>query len=194
MIKKQKYVMDFVTGICVPEIEMNLTSVNVVGGMRPLNITWTPELAQDLTAYHGIDAEAELTTLLSEEIAREIDRDIINTLIGIEPIETPEPENGFDRLTFPIARREHPQLLANDIVPVQPLGLPNGIPYYMDVNNEYNIMNKVTWRTSDTWEYNGLFGSLIGVTMEIKKHEFIPKKKRSFLDRITLPRVNRRFS
>ena len=42
---------------------------------------WTPELAQDLEAYHSIDAEAELTALLSEEIAAEIDREIIRDLV-----------------------------------------------------------------------------------------------------------------
>ena len=41
---------------------------------------WTPELAQDLEAYHSIDAEAELTALISESMAREIDREIVNKL------------------------------------------------------------------------------------------------------------------
>jgi len=46
--------------------------------------TWSPESIQDLQAFHGIDVEAELTALLAQEIANEIDRDIINTLLGRE--------------------------------------------------------------------------------------------------------------
>jgi|Laugrespbdmm15sd_2_1035082.scaffolds.fasta_scaffold65251_2 hypothetical protein len=45
-----------------------------------LKFSWTPEMAQDLRAYHNIDAEAELTALLTHEIAQEIDRDIVNQL------------------------------------------------------------------------------------------------------------------
>jgi hypothetical protein len=45
-----------------------------------LRIVWSREMAQDIGAYHNIDAEAELTALLSHEIAQEIDRDIVNQL------------------------------------------------------------------------------------------------------------------
>ena len=48
-----------------------------------LRFTWTPEMAQDLHAYHGMDAEAELTAILSHEIAQEIDRNILNHLIDL---------------------------------------------------------------------------------------------------------------
>ena len=47
---------------------------------RGLNVTWTAEMAQELHAYHNIDAEAELTALLSQQIAQEIDLEIINQL------------------------------------------------------------------------------------------------------------------
>ncbi len=50
---------------------------------RGLKVNWTREMADDLQAYHSIDAEAELTALLSEEIAAEIDREIINNLFEI---------------------------------------------------------------------------------------------------------------
>ncbi len=47
---------------------------------RKLSVTWSPEIEQDIQSYHGIDAESELASLLSEEIAREIDNDILRAL------------------------------------------------------------------------------------------------------------------
>jgi hypothetical protein len=68
-------------------------SVTVATNTRRIRATWTPELAQDLQAFHGIDVEAELTALLSQEIAREIDREIINTitqdLVAVQPLDLP---------------------------------------------------------------------------------------------------------
>lgn len=59
------------------EITLRFSSVTVNTVTRKLRAHWTPELAQDLEAYHSIDAEAELTALLSEHVAAEIDREII---------------------------------------------------------------------------------------------------------------------
>ncbi len=50
---------------------------------RGLRVSWTPEMAQELHAYHNIDAEAELATLLSDQISQEIDREILNNLFGL---------------------------------------------------------------------------------------------------------------
>ncbi len=50
---------------------------------RGLKVNWTPEMIYDLQAFHAIDAEAELTALLTQEIAAEIDREIINNLFEI---------------------------------------------------------------------------------------------------------------
>ncbi len=63
------------------ELSIRFSSVTVNTITRKMRAHWTPELAQDLEAYHSIDAEAELTALLSEEIAAEIDREIIIDLI-----------------------------------------------------------------------------------------------------------------
>ena len=63
------------------ELTLRFSSVTVNTVTRKMRAHWTPELAQDLEAYHSIDAEAELTALLSEEIAAEIDREIIIDLI-----------------------------------------------------------------------------------------------------------------
>ena len=59
-----------------------MSSVEVTTGRNTIHITWTPEIAQDLEAYHDIDAEAELTRLLTEEITQEIDREVIQPIDG----------------------------------------------------------------------------------------------------------------
>jgi hypothetical protein len=66
--------------IGIPEIELELKSEPIVAKTRKLKAVWTPELAQDLNAYHSIDAEAELTQMLSEYISLEIDLEILEML------------------------------------------------------------------------------------------------------------------
>ena len=62
------------------EVSFDLDSVTVSVTERKLRAQWSPELAQDVSAFHNIDAEAELTALLSEEVAAEIDREILRDL------------------------------------------------------------------------------------------------------------------
>ena len=69
------------TSIVIPEIDVKLSSEAIVAKTRKLKAQWTPEFAQDLNAYHSIDAEAELTSLLSEYISMEIDLEILDMLI-----------------------------------------------------------------------------------------------------------------
>jgi Major capsid protein Gp23 len=64
----------------ITEIELELKSEPIVAKTRKLKAIWTPELAQDLNAYHSIDAEAELTQMLSEYISLEIDLEILEML------------------------------------------------------------------------------------------------------------------
>jgi hypothetical protein len=64
----------------IPEVDIQLRSVSIVAKTRKLKAVWTPELAQDLNAYHSVDAEAELTAMLSEYIAMEIDLEILDML------------------------------------------------------------------------------------------------------------------
>ena len=66
--------------IKIPEIDIQLKSEAIVAKTRKLKAVWTPELAQDLNAYHSVDAEAELTAMLSEYIAMEIDLEILDML------------------------------------------------------------------------------------------------------------------
>lgn len=65
----------------IPEIDVQLESVPIVAKTRKLKTQWTPEFAQDLNAYHSIDAEAELTGFMSEYISMEIDLEILDMLI-----------------------------------------------------------------------------------------------------------------
>ena len=65
----------------IPEIDIKIESIAVTATTRKLRARWSPELAQDLNAYHSIDAEVELTQILSEQIALELDREILNDLL-----------------------------------------------------------------------------------------------------------------
>ena len=65
----------------IPEINIQMQSSAIVAKTRKLKAVWTPEFAQDLNAYHALDAEAELTSILSEYISLEIDLEILNMLI-----------------------------------------------------------------------------------------------------------------
>jgi|TARA_R110002051_G_scaffold2173_4_gene11205 hypothetical protein len=65
----------------IPEIDIKIDSVAVTAITKKLKAKWTPELGQDLNAYHNLDAEVELTQILSEQIALEIDREILEDLI-----------------------------------------------------------------------------------------------------------------
>lgn len=67
--------------LAIPELNLELRSEPIVAKTRKLKAVWTPEFAQDLNAYHSIDAEAELTSLLSEYISQEIDLEILDMLI-----------------------------------------------------------------------------------------------------------------
>jgi hypothetical protein len=64
----------------IGEVSFDLSSVTVSVTERKLRASWSPELAQDVSAFHNIDAEAELTALLSEQIAAEVDREILRDL------------------------------------------------------------------------------------------------------------------
>ena len=69
------------TTIAIPEINVQLKSEAIVAKTRKLKAQWTPEFAQDLNAYHSVDAEAELTGILSQYISMEIDLEILDMLI-----------------------------------------------------------------------------------------------------------------
>ena len=122
--KKQGQTMDGYVGIAMPEVEalkdmfkvawsqydsleleteigevsFKLDSVTVSAEARKLRATWSPEVAQDVSAFHNIDAEAELTALLSEQIAAEIDREILRDLRKLAPWKLRWDVNGWRRM------------------------------------------------------------------------------------------------
>jgi hypothetical protein len=70
------------TDLGIPEVNLSLRSETIAAKTRKLKSVWSPELAQDLNAYHSIDAEAELTAMLSDHISLEVDLEILDMLVG----------------------------------------------------------------------------------------------------------------
>ena len=68
------------TNLNIPEINVELRQEAIVAKTRKLKVVWSPEFAQDLNAYHSIDAEAELTSMLAEYVAMEIDLEILSMI------------------------------------------------------------------------------------------------------------------
>lgn len=87
----------------IPEIDLRIQSSAVTAQTRKLRARWTPELAQDLAAYQNMDAEVELTQILSEQIALEIDREILSDLLhgatGANFYWSRKPGNFLDKQT-----------------------------------------------------------------------------------------------
>ena len=82
----------------IAEVSFELSDVTVAVDERKLRATWSPELAQDVSAFHNIDAEAELTAILSEQVAAEIDREILRDLRKAAPWQLRWDYNGWRRM------------------------------------------------------------------------------------------------
>lgn len=82
----------------IGEVSFKMDAVTVSVEERKLRATWSPELAQDVSAFHNIDAEAELTAILSEQIAAEIDREILRDLRKGAPWQARWDVNGWRRM------------------------------------------------------------------------------------------------
>lgn len=83
----------------IGEVSFKLDQVTVSVEERKLRATWSPELAQDVAAFQNIDAEAELTAILSEQIAAEIDREILRDLRKTAPWQLRWDHNGWRKMT-----------------------------------------------------------------------------------------------
>ncbi len=68
------------TGFGIPEIGLTLVSREVQVHGRTISVAWVPELTLELEMYHGIDTEYELSAILAEEVAQQIDNEIIENL------------------------------------------------------------------------------------------------------------------
>lgn len=69
------------SAITIPEINIKMKSSSITAKTKKLKAVWTPEFAQDINAYHSLDAEAEITSILSEYISLEVDLEILDMLI-----------------------------------------------------------------------------------------------------------------
>jgi len=103
----------------IPEIDIKVDSISVTAMTKKLKAKWTPELGQDLNAYHNLDAEVELTSILSEQIALEIDREILEDLVKGATADTKywsrRPGRFLDRSTgLPISTLSNESLLGAD--------------------------------------------------------------------------------
>ena len=76
------FIMPLEAETFIPEIDIKVDSIAITAQTKKLKAKWTPELGQDLNAYHNLDAEVELTSILSEQIALEIDREILADLVN----------------------------------------------------------------------------------------------------------------
>lgn len=112
------------SGGCTDEVFYNLITRTVVGGERTIRATWSPEMAQDVMAFHHIDAEAELTRILGEQIAQEMDGHIIRQLRNQQP--TIIFNDFFIEKPFPILR-----LPIND--------------RFINPKSDYNLIFSTTW-------------------------------------------------
>ena len=103
----------------IGEVSFDLESVTVSVTERKLRASWSPELAQDVSAFHNIDAEAELTALLSEQVAAEIDREILRDLRKGAAWNLRWDYNGWKRLsstgTTPYTQKDWNQTLITAI-------------------------------------------------------------------------------
>ena len=107
----------------IPTIDIRVDSVAITTMSKKLKAKWTPELGQDLQAYHNLDAEVELTSILSEQIALEIDREILADLV-----------NGATAATLYWSRS--PGLFVNRVTGAQ-IGALSGIPDFTGTVSEW---------------------------------------------------------
>lgn len=66
----------------IPQIDIKIKSMPVTANSRKLKVLWTPEVAQDLNAYHSVDAEAELTSIMSDQVALDIDAEVLQDMVN----------------------------------------------------------------------------------------------------------------
>ena len=107
----------------IPEIDIKVDSIAITAQTKKLKAKWTPELGQDLNAYHNLDAEVELTSILSEQIALEIDRELLADLV-----------NGATAATYYWSRS--PGLFVNKVTG-QELGASSAAPDFTGTVSEW---------------------------------------------------------
>jgi hypothetical protein len=98
-------------GAAIPEINISMQSQTITAKTKKLKAAWTPEFAQDLNAYQNLDAEAELTNIMSEYISLEIDLEILDMLIEDAPAANTEYWSAVNNNTLNAAGTDFTQSL-----------------------------------------------------------------------------------
>lgn len=128
--------------IGIPEVNLELRSEPIVAKTRKLKAVWTPELAQDLNAYHSVDAEAELTALLSEYVSMEIDLEILDMLINNAP--AVNKERWSARLNREIIKTGTNQYSIQDVTTAGAGGYYTKATWYQTLGNKIQkVSNKI---------------------------------------------------
>lgn len=128
--------------IGIPEVNLELRSEPIVAKTRKLKAVWTPELAQDLNAYHSVDAEAELTALLSEYVSMEIDLEILDMLINNAP--NINKERWSAKLNREIVKTGTNSYAINDVTAAGTGGYYTKATWYQTLGNKIQkVSNKI---------------------------------------------------
>lgn len=128
--------------IGIPEVNLELRSEPIVAKTRKLKAVWTPELAQDLNAYHSVDAEAELTALLSEYVSMEIDLEILDMLINNAP--NINKERWSAKLNREIVKTGTNSYAFNDVTTAGTGGYYTKATWYQTLGNKIQkVSNKI---------------------------------------------------
>ena len=158
-------------------LNLRISSVRVTAEPRRINVTWNPELAQDIQAFHNIEIDGQILQNLTNPTQRHLQQwaDLIrnqenNPLIHHghrAPQDNPTPD--FGNIAFPIART-----MGLDLVPVQPLNAPQGLLQYIDYNIGIDPYDYTVLANEEGWFMEGIFESIF-INMKMKPHEFIEK-------------------
>ena len=126
--------MNFITEITKPEISLSFESVKVGVETRKLRAVWSPEISQDLDAFHSIDTVAKIEALMVKELAASIDQEIMKDILGgIHYLrEISKSVDIWDNLDFPVVKQIMAKTISQDLVEVKPMSAPSGLLFYMD--------------------------------------------------------------
>lgn len=151
--------MNLLKEVTKPTINLTFESVKVEAETRKLRAVWSPQLAQDLNAFRSIDTIAQIEQCLVNELAGNIDKNIIKDILGGVNLlnEITKKNQAVDcDWGLPVARQVHSKLIASDLVEVRPMSPPSGLLFYIDYINDtpkyiFLIPEKKTNKNQKVW-------------------------------------------